>query len=31
MGIAPFAIADAIKVIIGAALLPYAQRLVARM
>ena len=31
MGIAPFAIADAIKVIIGAALLPYAQRLVARL
>jgi biotin transport system substrate-specific component len=31
MGIAPFAIADAIKVIIGAALLPYAQRLIARV
>lgn len=29
MGIAPFAIADAIKVVIGAALLPYAERLVA--
>jgi biotin transport system substrate-specific component len=31
MGIAPFAIADAIKVIIGAALLPYAQRLIGRL
>ena len=31
MGIAPFAIGDAIKVIIGAALLPYAQRLIGRL
>ena len=31
MGIAPFAIGDAIKVIIGAALIPYAQRLIGRL
>jgi biotin transport system substrate-specific component len=28
MGVAPFVVADAIKVVIGAALLPYAERLV---
>ena len=31
MGIVPFAIADIIKVAIGAALLPYAEKLVARL
>ena len=31
MGIAPFVLADIIKVIIGAALLPYAERFVRRM
>jgi biotin transport system substrate-specific component len=31
MGVAPFVIADAIKVVIGAALLPYAERFVARV
>ena len=31
MGIAPFLVADIIKVGIGAALLPYAQRLIARL
>ncbi len=31
MGVAPFVIADAIKVVIGAALLPYAERLVAKV
>jgi len=31
MGIAPFILADAVKVAIGAALLPYAQKLVARL
>lgn len=31
MGIAPFVLADLIKVIIGAALLPYAERLIHRM
>jgi hypothetical protein len=29
--VAPFVIADMIKIAIGAALLPYAQRLVARL
>jgi len=31
MGIAPFLLADVIKVAIGAAVLPYAQRLIARL
>lgn len=31
MGIVPFVIADLVKIAIGAALLPYAQRLVARL
>jgi biotin transport system substrate-specific component len=31
VGIAPFVIADVVKVAIGAALLPYAERLLARV
>jgi biotin transport system substrate-specific component len=31
MGVAPFVLADAVKIAIGATLLPYAQRLIGRM
>ena len=31
MGVAPFIVADMVKVVLGAALLPYAERLVARL